>query len=80
MMNQKWMMRDALRNTKAMPEESTQSSQGMVSAGPLLIFLGPQSPGLPEFWPELRELLLRIFSDSLQLYDSCSHRISKVLL
>ena len=34
-------MDDALRNTEAMPEESTQSSQGMVSAGPLLIFLGP---------------------------------------
>ena len=31
----------ALRNTEAMPVESTQSSQGMVSAGPLLIFLGP---------------------------------------
>ena len=51
---------DALRNTEAMPEESMQSSQGIVSAGPLLIFLGLQSPEILEFWPELRELLLRI--------------------
>ena len=53
-------MEDALRNTEAMPVESTQSSQGMGSAGPLLIFLGPQSLGLLEFRPELRELLLQI--------------------